>query len=124
MHMTLTSILAPILLFAGSAIARPDMDAGRLAFTASCASCHSLKRGEVLQGPSLAGVYGRRAGSLAEFNYSDAMRGSGVIWLDSALDEYISSPFMAMGGGIKMMAHGIRDEATRANLIEFLKRMH
>ena len=113
--------VATLTLWTGEALARPDMDAGRREFNRSCQSCHSLKRGEVIEGPSLAGVFGRRAGSLIEYNYSETMRNSNIIWTEDALDDYLASPLTTMGTGIDMMAHGIRDDDTRADLIEFLK---
>lgn len=69
----------------------------------------------------MAGVYGRRAGSLVEYNYSDAMRDSRIIWTEDSLNTYLESPLTAMGSGIDMIAHGVRDEEARADLIEFLK---
>jgi len=102
-------------------MARPDIDAGKREFSRSCQSCHSLKRGEVIEGPSLAGVFGRRAGSLADFNYSETMQNSKIIWTADSLDTYLASPLTMMGSGIDMVAHGVRDEDARADLIEFLK---
>lgn len=118
--------IAPVLIVvasftAGFALSRPDMDAGHFEFDRTCRSCHSLKQGEVLQGPSLAGVIGRRAGSLPEFNYSAAMRDSRLIWTEDTLDTYLASPFMMLGSGINMTVHGIRDEKQRADLIEYLR---
>lgn len=113
--------LLTMILWSGQTIARPDMDAGKREFNRSCRSCHSLTRGEVLEGPSLAGVYGRRAGSLVEYNYSEAMQSSNIIWTLESLDEYIASPLTTMGSGIDMMSHGVRDDDVRADLIEFLK---
>lgn len=107
--------------WAGEAAARPDMDAGRREFNQTCRSCHSLKHGEVLQGPSLAGVIGRRAGSLEEFNYSDSMQNSSIIWTDETLNTYLASPFMMVVSGIDMNAHGVRDDEDRTKLIEYLK---
>ena len=112
---------AALALLASETIARPDMDAGRREFSRSCQSCHSLTRGEVIEGPSLAGVFDRRAGSLIEYNYSDTMRDSNIIWTEDSLDTYLASPLTAMGSGIDMTAHGIRDDDARADLIEFLK---
>lgn len=117
-------LTAIAVLTARDAAARPDMDAGRFKFTSACASCHSLKRDEIIKGPSLAGVFGRRAGSVPGFNYSEAMKKSRVIWTEDTLDTYIASPFMMMGSGIDMMIHGIRDDRERADLIEFLKHAH
>ena len=112
---------AALALMAGESIARPDMDAGRREFNRSCQSCHSLNRGEVIEGPSLAGVFGRRAGSLIEYNYSETMRDSSIIWTEDSLDTYLASPLTSMGSGIDIIAHGIRDDDARADLIEFLK---
>lgn len=114
-------LIGAIVLAMTPAHGRPDMDSGRFEFDRTCRSCHSLKRGEVLQGPSLAGVLGRRAGSLAEFNYSDAMQNSRIIWTEDTLDTYLASPFMMLGSGINMTVHGIRDEKLRADLIEYLR---
>lgn len=101
--------------------ARPDIDEGKREFNRSCRGCHSLTSGEVKEGPSLAGVFGRRAGSLPEYNYSPAMQESKVIWTQDSLDTYLASPLTTMGSGIDMMSHGIRNEEARADLIEFLK---
>lgn len=124
MYRNLTSLAATFLILtlgAGDTMARGDMDAGRREFNSSCRSCHSLTRGEVIEGPSLAGVFGRRAGSLAEYNYSETMRNANIIWTEDSLDEYLASPLTSMGSGIDMMAHGVSNDEDRADLIEFLK---
>ena len=71
--------IAGFLAFAAPAWARPDIDAGRREFNMSCGSCHSLKAREEGKGPSLAGVFGRRAGSDPAFDYSERLRDSKVI---------------------------------------------
>jgi cytochrome c len=71
-------------------------------------------------GPSLHGVYGRKAGSVEGFNYSDAMKASGKTWDDATLDAYIADPKGAVPGN-KMVFVGIKDETDRKNLIAFLK---
>jgi cytochrome c len=63
----------------------------------------------------------RHAGSLPEFNYSDAMENSRIIWTEDTLDTYLASPFMMLGSGINMTVHGIRDDKQREDLIEYLK---
>lgn len=113
--------LLTLSLWSAETVARPDFDAGKREFNRSCRGCHSLQRGEVIEGPSLAGVIGRRAGSLTEYNYSEAMKNSNIIWTESTLDTYLASPLTELGSGIDMMSHGVRDDDLRANLIEYLK---
>ncbi len=58
-----------------------------------CLSCHSVVAGEArLPGPNLAGVLGRRAGSLPDFDYSPAMRAAGVVWDEATLNRFLDAP--------------------------------
>lgn len=93
--------------------------AGKKAF-AQCASCHSTKPGENGAGPSLAGVVGRKAGTLAGFSFSDANKASGIIWDEKALDTYLTNP-AKMVPGTRMSYVGIADPDKRKALIEYLK---
>lgn len=117
----LSFALLALALWSAETLARPDFDAGKREFNRSCRGCHSLQRGEVIEGPSLAGVVGRRAGSLPEYNYSEAMKTSRIIWTVDTLDTYLASPLTELGSGIDMMSHGVRDDDLRADLIEYLK---
>lgn len=96
-----------------------DAEAGKSVFN-KCRACHSLDAGKNMVGPSLHGVVGRKAGEVAGFNYSDALKGSGKTWDDATLDAYITDPKAAIPGN-KMVFVGIKDEADRKNLIAFLK---
>ena len=86
-----------------------------------CAPCHTLVPGRQGLGPSLAGVYGRRAGSLSDFRYSDAMARSGIVWNAATLDRYLTNP-AAMIPGTKMTFRGLDSPADRAQVIAFLQR--
>lgn len=65
----------------------------------TCAVCHSVEPGQNMVGPSLAGVVGRRAGSVAGANYSPAMREANIIWTEANLRRYILDPAAVVPGG-------------------------
>ncbi|MFC7702571.1 c-type cytochrome [Bradyrhizobium sp. GCM10028915] len=93
---------------------------GRQDFRA-CAPCHSLRPDRNMTGPSLAGVWGRKAGSLPSFErYSDALKSSGIIWDDRSLDGWLTDP-QAMVPENDMPFEGIKDSHARADLLAFLK---
>lgn len=85
-----------------------------------CAACHSLAAGEIKLGPSLAGVVGRKAGSAEGFNYSLAMKASGLIWDEATLHRYLANP-RSVVPGTKMAFAGVRDPKRVDDLIAFLK---
>jgi len=97
-----------------------SVDAGRAGYNVACKSCHSLEAGVTIVGPSLAGIYGRRAGSDPSFKYSDPLLNSAIIWQGDTLNAYLNNPFK-MGKEVNMIIHGIRDKKMRADLIAFLK---
>ena len=87
----------------------------------ACAACHSLRAGEQLTGPSLAGIVGRRAGAVEGFmRYSEALRKADVTWNEKSLDAWIADPQKFIPGNL-MTFRGIRDAGQRADLVEFLK---
>ncbi len=84
-----------------------------------CAVCHSTD-GSLGTGPTLKGVFGRKAGSVAGFRYSRAMRAADIVWDESALDRYLTNPQEAVPGNI-MPFSGIPESAQRAAVIAYLK---
>src|SRR5215475_5137412 len=87
----------------------------------ACAACHSLEKDRNMTGPSLAGVWNRKAGGLASFTrYSDAMKLSGITWDEQSLDGYLKNPAEFMPGN-HMTFPGIPDDQARASVIAFLK---
>lgn len=116
--------LAAILVGAvsASALAQPnDATRGERDFRA-CAPCHSLEPGRNMTGPSLAGLWGRKAGGLASFvRYSDALKSSGIVWEDRSLDAWLTDP-QAMVPDNAMPFEGIKNAAVRVDLVAFLKR--
>ena len=87
---------------------------------AQCMSCHSVKPGQNGLGPSLAGVFGRKAASAPGYDYSPALKGSGLTWDEASLDKWLTNP-MAMVSGTRMTYAGQGDAAKRAELIAYLK---
>jgi len=83
-----------------------------------CQGCHSIDANRV--GPRHAGLFGRHAGSLDDYNYSDAMRASGVVWNEITLDQFLTVPRKFIPG-TKMPFAGIPDAQERADLIAYLK---
>ena len=84
-----------------------------------CQGCHSIDANRV--GPRHAGLFGRHAGSLDDYNYSDAMRASGVVWDETTLDQFLTAPRKFIPG-TKMPFAGIPDAQERADLIAYLKK--
>jgi cytochrome c len=110
-------VLGIALLAAASAHAQ-DAAAGGMAFQ-QCAECHSPGNSDGA-GPGLKGVYGRRAGTKADFAYSPALAKSTVVWNDTALDNFLADPAKAQPG-TSMAFPGVADPKERADLIAYLK---
>lgn len=100
-----------------------DATKGADVFDGQCAECHSTKAGKNKKGPSLFGVVGRKAGNIADYSYSDAMKNSGITWTPDKLDVYIAHPKQTVPGD-KMKYDGLENTAERADLIQFLTLQH
>jgi cytochrome c len=92
-----------------------------------CFSCHSVAPSETaqLQGPSLHGVVGRPAATVAGFDYSDAMKAKaagGLVWTPETLDRFIADPDTFVPGTPMVVLPPLRDEQDRADLIAYLAR--
>jgi len=112
--------LATIALLSPALAQQGDASRGQRDFRA-CVACHSLEPDRNMTGPSLANLWGRRAGSLPSFErYSDALKSSGIIWDDRALDGWLTDP-ASMVPDNEMPFEGIKDAPVRADLLAFLK---
>jgi cytochrome c len=109
-----------ILVWDSAASAAGDAKRGTALFR-QCASCHSIDPGEHRTGPSLANVFGRKAGTAAGFQrYSDALKGSGVLWNESTLEKWLADPERFIPAN-SMTFPGLRDAQARQDLIAYLK---
>ena len=82
-----------------------------------CMICHSLDKNGI--GPSHRDVFGRRAGSVPDYGYSAALKGSNIVWNETTLDHWLTNP-QAFVPGTKMM-FSVDDAQDRADVIAFLK---
>ena len=95
-----------------------DADRGKTLFQQQCGMCHQVASSRNAAGPTLQGVMGRPAGTIAGFNYSPALKGSGIVWSTETLDSYLANP-AAMVRGTRM-AFRVVNEAQRRDIIAFL----
>lgn len=97
--------------------ATPDAVRGEQVY-ARCLACHALATDRV--GPRHCGLFGRLAGSVPGFGYSQAMKSSNIVWNDKTLDRFLAKP-LAMVPGTAMTYDGVPDPAERADLIAYLR---
>jgi cytochrome c len=83
----------------------------------ACEACHAIDENDI--GPKHRGVVGRRAGSVGDYAYSDALKKSGIVWDEASLNRWLTDP-SAMVPGTKMFFK-IDSAQSRADLIAFLK---
>jgi cytochrome c len=112
--------LGPIALLLLTATAQADGDParGEQRF-ADCAACHSTQPGVNTIGPSLAGVFDRKAATAADFRYSPALKRSGITWTAETLDAFIADP-QAMVPNNRMPYAGMPQAGDRADLVAYL----
>ncbi|EPL11123.1 cytochrome c family protein [Pseudomonas sp. CF150] len=116
-YVLLTLVLTVI---AASAFAAGDADAGGKLFTKTCGGCHSIGEGARGGfGPELNGIIGRPAGTTTDYQYSDAMKNSGVVWTREKLAAYIEDP-KSVVSGTRMIFWGISDQEKIENILAYL----
>ena len=101
--------------------AQEENDDGKTAFNNACRTCHSFKADDNRLGPTLHGIVGRKAGSVAGFAFSPSMKSSGVTWDESNLDQFIANPEAVVSGNKMQPFGGIADAGERKKIIQYLK---
>lgn len=114
--LTLAAVCFAALLVAAKPIGG-DSRHGKALYTKICTGCHSLDANRV--GPMHRGVFGRKAGSVPGFDYSPALKGSGVVWNETTLDKWLAGPENFIPG--QKMNVAVEDPKSRADIIAYLK---
>ena len=83
----------------------------------ACQDCHSLDKNDV--GPRHRGVFGRKAGSLSDYDYSQALKSANIVWNEETLDKWLTDP-QAVAPGAKMFFH-LSNPQDRADVIAYLR---
>lgn len=108
---------AMLMAFSATATAGGDAARGQVLYRSMCISCHSIDYNGV--GPAHKGVFGRKAGSAADYSYSPAVKASAIVWNEKTLDQWLSGPEKLIPG--QKMGYLVPDAKDRADLIAYLK---
>ena len=119
------ALIAGLLVLAGPALAwsapAADPAAGQQVYETRCSFCHG-EGGVGGQGPTLIGVVGRKAASVANFAYTPALKGAGLTWTAADLDRFLTNPAALVPG--TSMPMSVPDAQERADLIAYLASLH
>lgn len=116
---TALAVVGMLIFVPPAASTESDPKQGSRVFRA-CAACHSLEPGRHRTGPSLAGVFGRKAGTAEGFRrYSPALRAADVVWTEATLDAWLADPQTFIPNN-RMAFDGLLDAKVRADLIAYL----
>jgi cytochrome c len=118
-HLLGAVLAAFVLLVVGSSLfaAGQSSPSGKELFERRCGGCHTLDRDK--EGPRLRGVYGRVAGSVESFQYSDVLKKSKITWTDETLDQWLTDTEKLVPGND--MTFHVEKAAERADIIAYLK---
>jgi cytochrome c len=112
-------LAAFVLLVVGSSrfAAGQSTGSGKDTFEKRCGGCHTLERDK--EGPRLRGIYGRVAGSIDSFQYSEALKKSKITWTDETLEQWLADPEKLVPGND--MTFHVEKAAERAEIIAYLR---
>jgi cytochrome c len=120
--MKIIKYLSLFLLAGASSVAlaqQGDAKRGQKVFEV-CGACHAANGASNEVGPSLRGVFGRKAGSLEDFRYSPAMKRSGITWSAPSLEAFIAEPQKVVPAN-RMPFDGVPNARDRADLIAWMQ---
>jgi cytochrome c len=116
----LLGILGVSVFATATAALAADASRGEQLFV-ECASCHTLEKGVHNVGPTLAGLFQRKAGGFDDYRYSPAMKRSNITWTPEELDKFIADPQVVVPAN-RMPYAGMTNATDRADLIAYLQR--
>lgn len=116
-NVTLTVTAFLLLASVAPALAAGDSVKGKRDYDQRCAACHSIEFNGT--GPAHRGLFGRKAGTAANYAYSAALKSSSVIWSDKALEKWLSDPEKFIPG--QKMWISVPDAAERQDIIAYLR---
>ena len=93
---------------------------GQQAFNNACRTCHIVKEGDNRLGPNLHKIVGRKAGSLADYGFSSAMKEAGFVWDEEKLDRFMANPDEVVPGNGMKPYGGLASSDERKKIIAFL----
>lgn len=99
------------------AYAKGNIQNGQLLYSSRCIACHSIDANRT--GPAHRGVFGRKAGSVINFDYSLSVKKSRIIWNEKTLDKWLANPEKLIPG--QKMGYSVPDAKDREDLIAYLK---
>ena len=113
------ALLLGLAFYTQAMAAQSSTELGKQLFEKRCAGCHALDRNK--EGPRLAGVYGRQAGTAPDFNYSPGLRSAGFVWDEQRLNQWLTDTQSVVEDN-NMDFHVPKAE-ERAEIIRFLKEL-
>lgn len=106
-----------VLLSSAVAHAEGDAKKGKLLYGAQCIACHSIEVS--MGGPAHRGVFGRKVGAVADFDYSPALKKSKLVWNEKNLDKWLTNPEKLIPG--QRMGFSVASAKDREDLVAYLK---
>jgi cytochrome c len=111
------ALAVALMAVAPNAFGAGDAVRGQQLYESRCVACHSVDQSRV--GPAHQGVFGRRAGRVADYDYSPALKASSLVWSERTLDAWLTNPERMIPG--QKMGYQVTDANDRADLIAYLK---
>lgn len=115
------SLLAGLVFVAAPCSVLAEAALGEKVFRRNCNSCHAIACNKSM-GPKLGGLFGRKAGTVKDFDYSREMVGSGIVWAEHTLDAFLANAPEVVPGNRMGSVAILRDAKDRRSVIAWLKR--